>query len=143
MCKITEGCSNPIENSDIGSCASCGRALRKKEAEALKPKKPIKPIKPATTKLAKARLEYIKRKKVWIVDKMCAVYPKLVATQIHHKISREHNQYADDWARERGIPLLLDERHWLAVSAEGHKKIEEHPVWAKIRGFSIDRLSKK
>lgn len=36
--------------------------------------------------------------------------------------------------------LFLDERYWLAVSREGHRKIEENPIWAKENGYSANRL---
>jgi hypothetical protein len=56
---------------------------------------------------------------------------------VHHKMGRIG--FADDFAREENIPLLLDERFWLAVSREGHRKIEENPEWAYEQGYSIKR----
>ena len=60
------------------------------------------------------------------------------ATDIHHKMGRIG--YADEWARQENIPLLLDVRFWLAVSRKGHQMIEENPEWAKENNYSIDRL---
>jgi hypothetical protein len=140
MC-INKDCYNPIENHTTGECASCGRARRKAEAEALKPKKEFKPIKSTSDKMMADLKSYSSRKSIWIKGKMCAVYPSQKATQIHHMMGRVG--YADNLAKENNVKLLLDERYWLPVCMEGHQKIEEHPVWAKIRGFSIDRLSKK
>lgn len=37
--------------------------------------------------------------------------------------------------------LFLDTRYWLAVSREGHKFIEENPIWAKENNYSLNRLS--
>lgn len=141
MCQLSPECTNPVERN--GSCASCNRAKRKAEALALKPKKEYTRIKPATDKLAKARIAYKKRRDVWIVGKRCAVYPHLNATQCHHKISREHNQFADQWARDRNISLLHDERFWLPVSDEGHDWINNNTELALELGFSELRLSKK
>lgn len=60
-------------------------------------------------------------------------------TDVHHKKGRIG--FADDWARDNKIPLLLDQRFWVALSREGHKFVEEHPDWAKENGFSLNRLS--
>jgi len=50
-------------------------------------------------------------------------------TDIHHKKGRIGD-------------LFLDERHWVALSREGHQYVEDNPEWAKENGFSLDRLSK-
>ena len=48
-------------------------------------------------------------------------------TDVHHKKGRIGS-------------LLLDQRFWLAVSADGHVKIEKNPIWAKEKGFSLNRI---
>lgn len=68
------------------------------------------------------------RKKFLELNPRCAVYPHLPATEIHHK-------------KGRGI-YLNDVSTWLAVSRQGHRKIEENPEWAKEMGFSLPRNSK-
>jgi hypothetical protein len=75
-----------------------------------------------TTVTEKERLErkYNKRRIVWIEDKNCAVYHDRKAAQIHHMMGRVG--YADDWARERDLPLLLDERYWLQFVLMGTVK---------------------
>lgn len=50
-----------------------------------------------------------------------------MATEIHHMKGRVGD-------------LLLDQKYWLAVSREGHRKIEENPDWAKEMGYSISRI---
>tara|TARA_R110002049_G_scaffold224712_5_gene396536 strand:+ start:2081 stop:2527 length:447 start_codon:yes stop_codon:yes gene_type:complete len=70
---------------------------------------------------------------------ICPVYSNKTVTDVHHKKGKEG--FADEWAKENNIPLLIDVRYFLAVSRSGHQKIEENPIWAKERGFSIDRLS--
>ena len=50
-----------------------------------------------------------------------------MTTEIHHKKGRVGK-------------LLLDQNYWLAVSREGHRKIEENPEWAKEMGYSVSRL---
>ena len=64
-------------------------------------------------------------------------------TEIHHKKGRQHDQYADEWARENNICLLIDVRFFLAVSREGHDWIEANPEKSKDLGYSVSRLEKK
>lgn len=52
----------------------------------------------------------------------CAVFPKLGATQIHHR-------------RGRAGKLLLDERFWIPVSADGQMWIHANPAAARERGL--------
>lgn len=60
---------------------------------------------------------------------------KQPTTEIHHV--RKRRGFADEYARLNNIPLLLDQRFWLAVSREGHQKIEDNPEWAFENGYSI------
>lgn len=68
------------------------------------------------------RIEFLGKKE----NHLCPVTNK-PTNQVHHMAGRVGTLY-------------LDTRYWLAVSAEGHKKIEENPTWAKEKGFSLDRL---
>lgn len=72
---------------------------------------------------SKLRIEFLSRPE----NTMCAVYPYLRATEIHHM-------------QGRAGELLNDTSTWLAVSRIGHIWIEENPLLAKERGFSMDRL---
>lgn len=47
------------------------------------------------------------------------------STQCHHRNKR------------RGA-MLLDERYWLAVCDENHKRIEENKSWARANGFLLN-----
>jgi hypothetical protein len=89
----------------------------------------VKEIRKVSPKMAKALVQYTKKKKVWIKGKMCIVYPHLPATTVHHAKGRS------------SIELLLDETYWKPASLEGHIWIENHPKEAKERGFSLDRLA--
>lgn len=76
-------------------------------------------LKPISAKLASARSAYAKRVKTWLLEptnRWCLVMKKLRqpvsrATQCHHKHGRQG-------------ALLMDERYWLPVSAEGHRWID-------------------
>lgn len=47
-------------------------------------------------------------------------------TDVHHKKGR--GKY------------LLDTSTWIALSREGHRKVEENPTWAYENGYSLKRL---
>ncbi len=98
------------------------------------------PVKRVSTKM-KTQLAKYHRLKIKFMErpenKLCPVNGQ-ATTDVHHMMGRVG--FADDFARENDIPLLLDERFWLAVSRSGHRWIEENPTQAKERGFSHDRL---
>jgi len=86
-------------------------------------------LKPVSEKLKKERKIYSRLRKQFLLENpRCAVFPWLKATEVHHK-------------RGRG-KYLNDVSTWLAVSHEGHRKIEENPEWAKEMGYSLPRNSK-
>lgn len=70
------------------------------------------------------RTEFLSKKE----NKVCPITGG-PTTDVHHKKGRIGS-------------LLLDTNYWLAVSREGHKQIEENPVWAKEMGYSLSRLEK-
>ena len=98
-----------------------------KANKVIKRQKPIpKRSKKEIVRLAKynvARIEFLGKPE----NRICPITGD-PATEIHHKKGRVGD-------------LLLDTRFFLAVSREGHRKIEENPAWAKENGFSLDRLS--
>ncbi len=95
-----------------------------------KPEPKIKPkpskISHLSNKRKKENKEYLTLREVFLNNKFCPITGD-PATQVHHKKGRIGK-------------LLTDVRFWLAVSAEGHKKIEENPEWAKEKGYSLNRL---
>lgn len=88
-----------------------------------------KAIKPRSKKRAKEEAQYNREVKVWKVGKMCAVYPDKKAVDCHHIRGREG-------------AMLLEQKFWLPVSREGHRKIENNPEWARSQGFIINRGQK-
>lgn len=152
-CRVTPGCMNPIENQDTGACASCGAAMRKAERMATSiikrelekrkeqrlPKQP-REIKKVSKKMADLMVRYVQQKKKFLQGKFCAVFPDKPAITIHHMKGREG--YADKWARDNDIPLLLDERYWFPASLEGHRFIEENRAWAEENGYTLSRSEK-
>jgi hypothetical protein len=121
-----------------GRCGTCNRLARKLEKKAAEPKKNQGFIKPMSDKMSALIVIYLAQKAPWIQGKMCAVFPEERAVDVHHRMGRIG--FADEWARQNEIILLLDKRFWLPVSRRGHREIEENPNWAKKKGFSVDRL---
>lgn len=113
--------NNHYVSGDI--CHICNEVLKEKKA-------PVTTINKVSAKKAKELAEYtVKRKKFLAENPRCAVYPKLMATDVHHKKGRVGS-------------LFLDETWWLPVSRIGHNFIGENPEWAYKMGFSLLRLSK-
>ena len=114
-------------------CQSCYWSDNKKKNEGkqktIKEFKPIPKIskkkKIENLKYQVLRTEFLGKKE----NQVCPITGKKT-TEIHHKKGRVGS-------------LFLDVRYWLAVSREGHKKIEENPEWAKKEGYSLSRLSKE
>lgn len=135
FCKWPQGCENYCEgNTDY--CGTHNHMLRKQEREALKEKKQYV-IPKVSEKRKKLIPQYSKQKQEFIKGKVCPVYPMEPIADIHHKKGREG--YADQWARDNGITLLMDVRFWLAVSRKGHDWIENNPEKAKMMGYSMER----
>lgn len=137
-------CSDPECNNEFTKFRTtdkfCSYECKKRNA---KPKKRKHYVIPKISEKQKAKLaEYYKVRADFLnslKDPFCPVYPDKYVTDVHHKKGREG--FADDWARRNNIPLLIDVRYFLAVSRSGHEYIEQHPIWAKEKGFSEDRLT--
>lgn len=134
-----KGCENtftPFKTTDKYCSFSCAKSNQKSQ------KKVYTPIKKKSDKRKKQEAIYLKKRADFLnkkENKKCPVFPNLPTTDVHHKKGRVG--FADAWARHNGINLYLDERFWLAVSRKGHQKIENNPIWAKEKGFSLDRLT--
>jgi hypothetical protein len=87
-------------------------------------------INKVSKKRSKDLAEYTHKKKKFLAENpRCAVFPKQMAIDIHHRKGRVGS-------------LFLDERYWLGVSRMGHKEIEDNPEWAYKMGYSLLRLEK-
>lgn len=69
------------------------------------------------------RIEFLGKKE----NSICPI-TKQPTTDIHHMKGRVGS-------------LFLDTKYWVALSREGHKFVEENPIWAKENGYSLNRLS--
>lgn len=141
-----EGCENefkPYYSTEKYCSVLC--AIESKEASEkrkkrarIKRKAYISPISKKrqvlNSKYSVARAEFLEKKE----NKKCPITNE-DATEIHHIKGR--TGYADNWARENNVPLLIDKRYFLAVSRKGHRLIEENPEWAKKQGYSEVRTN--
>ena len=121
----------------------CANSFTKEHAKDRREEK-RRSIKKETTKQARLNRKYSQKRRRFLErpeNKYCAVFPRALATEVHHKMGRQG--YADQWAEKNDVPLVVDERHFLAVCRKGHELIEKSPAWAKERGFTVSRLSKK
>lgn len=116
-------------------CEKCEKK-HKPHSKNLKQKTPIRKVSVKQDKLnktySKLKIEFLSLPE----NQICPI-TKQQTTDVHHKKGRKG--FADDWARENNIPLIIDIRFFLAVSREGHNKIENNPEWAYENGFSIRR----
>jgi hypothetical protein len=107
-------------------CSSSCELLDKGFKEKKKPK-PIPNVsdkrKIDNLKYSALRIEFLGKKE----NRICPITKK-PTTDIHHKKGRIGS-------------LLLDTRFWIALSREGHRFVEENPIWAKENGYSLNRIS--
>lgn len=132
------GDGHPVENQDTGLCASCGKLERK--AASLKLPDDPKPIQKQSCSQRKMLEKYNRKRKMWLRGKKCAVHPNCKEPLTCHHMSGRIG-FADEWARENDLPLLLDERFWLPVCLEAHAYIESHPKWAFENQYSFKRIT--
>ena len=71
------------------------------------------------------RIQFLSKKE----NKVCPITGQ-PTTDVHHQKGRIGS-------------LLLDERFWIALSRDGHEKVENNPEWAKENAYSFDRLEKE
>lgn len=114
----------------------CEKCIKNITKSTLKKQTTIRKVSVKQDKLnkiySKLRIEFLSLPE----NQICPI-TKQQTTDVHHKKGRKG--FADDWARENNIPLIIDVRFFLAVSREGHDKIENNPEWAYENGFSIRR----
>lgn len=94
-----------------------------------------KRLAPRSAKVKNYNAIYISLKESYLPGKRCAVFPDRMAGQVHHIKGRSVNVYADTWAEQRDIPLLIDVRFWLPVSQEGHTHIHANTDEARQKGW--------
>lgn len=128
VCNNPDGCECTAFNQ---SYCKFWSVPKKKKAGGLKKTG----LKPRSEKREAESKIYQTLKDSFLTGKKCAVFPNKDAGQVHHIAGRAG--YADDWARERNVPLINDVRFFLAVSQEGHDYIHRNTVEAREKGWLI------
>lgn len=152
MIKAKEGKCSDCQNRTrliAGRCQFCYWKNRKKvkesEAKELEPTEEIKEKKVITVSRNKKKyiipkqsskrraqnVLYLKKRRIFM-EQNTTCQAKLsncsiLSTDVHHR-------------RGRVGDLLTDERYFLAVCRSCHDYIEAHPIFAKEKGFSLNRL---
>lgn len=141
-CKICGEAFYRHKTTDKYCSYSCASEGEKKVREGKRPRiiRPKNPIRAQSKKQGRLLRLYSKARRTFLQkpeNKRCRVYPHLPATEVHHMMGRRG--YADSWARKHDIPLVVDERYFLAVSRPGHEWVEANPNEAIDRGYSKSR----
>lgn len=117
----------------------CSYSCKAKNQKQHSKKKIQKPIPKISKKQQTMLQKYMKIRKQFLSypeNQYCPVTGNK-ATEIHHKMGKIG--FADQWARQFNVPLLIDERYFLAVSRPGHQRIELNPEWAIKNHYSEKR----
>ena len=97
------------------------------------PKKKRERIPVFSTKRKEENSKYIIKRKAFLnkpENKICFIEGcNKPANTVEHLRGRVG--YADDWARENNIPLLLDQRYWAGCCLEHNLELENNPELSK------------
>jgi len=123
--------------------------IHKTGFEDLKPekskKKGKKPIKKSSDKGAFLIKELTKKRKIFLSlpeNKNCFIEGcRREANTIEHRAGRKG--YADKWARENDIPLIIDERFFAPCCIQHNQELENNPALSKKYQLSKIHLGKK
>lgn len=130
MAKKCKGCGKPFEPRYSTLEAFCSKKCTYTHQKKESPLKRIKtPIPKRSKKKIVQDLQYSVLRKEFLgkpENRFCPITGK-PATDVHHMAGRLGDLY-------------LDTRYWIALSREGHRRVEENPEWAKKNGYSLDRL---
>jgi hypothetical protein len=103
-------------------------STRHSEREKKEPKRK-KPIAKKSKKLIDAEKTYTKERKDYL-----QAYPYCEVLGCHSESQDIHHR------KGRIGALLSDPNFFMAVCRGCHSKIELEPIWAKMKGYSLDRL---
>lgn len=127
----------PIYSSLEIFCSKLCSILYKREKDKIKLKTPLtvakKPIAKRSAKRKKEERSYSTDRKEFLQrpkNRFCFIEGcGRQATTVEHRRGRVG--YADEWARENNLPLLLDKRYWAACCWSHNLKLENDPELSK------------
>ncbi len=126
ICKLSGVVWKQYNSFSKCQCEQCKAVQKKpqpKQKKVYKIPQVSKKRKVEMLKYSVLRTEFLAKKE----NQICPI-TKQPTTDIHHK-------------RGRVGSLYLDTKHWIALSREGHKFVEENPEWSKQNGYSENRIS--
>lgn len=141
-CKQCSGKFKPRYNTLEMFCSSKCAYEYKSSNYTKKPVKPIRKVSKRRQKDSKTykddRLEFLSLPE----NQICFISGcRKKANTIEHRKGRLG--YADDWARENNIPLLLDVRFWAGCCNEHNLELETNPELSKKYQLSKIHKGKK
>lgn len=128
MTKDCKYCGNWFDIKYRTTEQFCSRSCAYSDYFENKEFKKKKPIRRVSTKLAKLTRKYNKQRKFFLEkpeNMICFIGGcGAQATTVEHRKGRKG--FADSWARENNIPLLLDERFWAGCCYEHNLELENN-----------------
>ncbi len=118
-------------------CATC-------EAEERKEERLLINRNMKSTERTRIEHKYKRVRKKFLAGKKCAgKFPHnctiTTGLTVHHMQGRIG--YADEYARENDIPLLIDDRFFMPLCLEAHTYINDHPQFAFENQYSFKRVT--
>ena len=139
-CKI---CGSDFKPKYLTTERFCSFKCANKDVKS--PKKKFSRIKPMSAKRKKEKALYLKKRIEFLEkpeNKICFIRTcNKPATTVEHRAGRVG--YADDYARENGITLYLDERYWAPCCLHHNLELENNPELSKEYQLSKIHLGKK
>ena len=126
-CKKCGGVFTPHKNLQPYCSPKCAYEVLSQVIKDKQMQNKPRPIKKMSKKREVENKIYLEKRKVFLRNNPICPITGEETTTIHHKIGRL------GWR-------FLDEKYWVALSMDGHRKVEEQPLWAKQNGYSLNRL---
>lgn len=104
--------------------------------------KPRTPIPKVSKKMKVELLQYSADRTVFLDGKKCFIAGcNKAANTVEHTMGRRG--YADEWARDNKVSLLLDKRFWQPCCLEHNQELEDNPELSKMYQLSKIHGGKK
>lgn len=130
----------PLERN--GNCASCNTIARK--SGRVKVSDNGKAINSRSAKGKEVDKRYLAKLRTWKKGKKCIASFKHDCSgnvECHHLHGRSDDRFFDEYAEEKGIVLTLDERFWIPLCSNAHRKVTDDSRFAWENGYSFKRVT--
>lgn len=142
-CRVCDAVFKPFKTTDRFCSYKCANEFQNnRKSNKTTPKQPIRKF---SKKRQKQNKQYSVDRKEFLSlpeNKICFIDGcKEPSTTIEHRKGRVG--YADEWARENDIPLLLDKRFWAGCCLNHNLELERNPELSKQYQLSKIHNGKK